>query len=74
MTDKIEIRIVKSNAPCECMICPNCGAHELQDCANKNNIPAKDWRWNIRPFKVDDWSHCLKCDKWFDINGNFEDD
>jgi len=54
---------------CNCMICPNCGAHEIDNCENQDKINVREWKWNIKPFKVNNDSHCLKCDCWFDING-----
>jgi len=59
---------------CRCIICPNCDAHEIKDCENQDKIPIEEWHWQIKPFKVDDWSHCLKCDKWFNIAGEIEDE
>jgi len=47
---------------CRCIICPNCGAHELVDCAE---IDVDKWGYQIKAFKVDNHSHCLKCDTWF---------
>ncbi len=48
---------------CKCMICPFCGATEVDDCRK----PHDQWVWQIRPFRVDDASHCLKCDQWFTL-------
>ena len=60
-----QIIVMKPKTECGCLICPNCGAHEIVDCQNKDKIDPIEWRWNIRPYKVDEWSHCLKCDRWF---------
>lgn len=50
---------------CICLICPKCGAHELQQCENPpENV--HDWRFNISGYVVDRTSHCLVCDHWFD--------
>jgi len=60
----IEIIVVKpiNKEGCNCLICPNCGAHEVENCQEKD---VSKWRFQIRAFKVDDKSHCLKCDTWF---------
>lgn len=52
---------------CMCLICPNCGAHELQNCDEELTLNSL---WNIKAYKVDDCSHCLKCKCWFDTKGN----
>ena len=54
--------------------CPICGAPEV---ANKN-APVKEWRFNVRAFKVIDaqgraWSECLICREtdgngWFSLD------
>lgn len=50
--------------------CPNCGATELTpESAGK---PVSEWQFQIKAFRVDDWSHCLKCDCWFDLAGNVQ--
>lgn len=72
MEDKIKIVIVKPNTPCGCLICPNCGAHEVDhDWKPQTEEEKKTYifgcRFNIRAFKVDNSSHCLKCDKWFEV-------
>ncbi len=46
---------------CKCLVCPNCKVTELEDC----NLPMSEWRCQIRAFKVDGLSHCLKCNNWF---------
>lgn len=38
---------------CGCLMCPNCGAPEVDDCRK----PVDEWKWNIKAFRVDDWSH-----------------
>lgn len=43
------------------MQCPYCGALEVNNC----RLPIDEWRWQIRPFKVDNDSHCTVCDRWF---------
>lgn len=48
---------------CRCLVCPKCGATEVDDCRK----PSAEWTWNIRPFAKDNLSHCLKCDSWFDV-------
>lgn len=58
---------------CNGLVCPYCGAPEVvhpesacPECGgllNKGKI--LEGKWNIKPFKVDDYSHCLRCDKWF---------
>ncbi len=64
----MKIRVNKGPFECECIICPNCQAHELLNC----HIPSDEHRWQIRPFKVDNWSHCLICGCWFNLQGVFE--
>ena len=61
----MEIKIVNSkNENCSCLICPHCGVHELVDCTEKD---VSKWRFNIKAFRIDDQSKCLKCDNWFKI-------
>ena len=48
---------------CQCLICPNCGAHELENCSETD---IDKWRFQIKAFRVDNSSHCLKCDTWFE--------
>src|SRR5690606_20601686 len=48
--------------------CPNCGAPEVAN----GDAPVAEWRFNIRAFRVDDWSECVKCGCWFDLAGNIE--
>jgi hypothetical protein len=46
--------------------CPHCGALE----AYKNRENPRDttkWSWMVRAFKIDDYSHCRNCDKWFGL-------
>lgn len=74
----IQIKIITPiNEGCTCLICPNCGAHEVDhDWKPTTEEEKKTYifgcRFNIRAFKVDDWSHCLQCDCWFDLKGNIE--
>ena len=71
----MNIVIVKPDTECGCLICPNCGAHEIDHDfeptteEEKKNYPMG--KWNIRAFKVDETSHCLKCNCWFDLDGSF---
>ncbi len=54
----------------EAIVCPKCGATELSsDSAGK---PASEWKLQIKAFRVDDWSHCLMCDCWFNLAGAIE--
>lgn len=43
--------------------CPTCGAPELIPSTANPDGSYKDenTRWAIRPFKVDNWSQCLRC-------------
>lgn len=53
------------------LCCPRCSAREVQD----DTLPVDQWVWNIRPFRVDDWSECLVCkangiaECWFNLKG-----
>lgn len=53
--------------------CPRCGSPEVVD----NTLPVMQWTFNIRAFRVDDWSECLVCKKngirecWFNLEGKF---
>ena len=69
----MKVSVYIRSTKCGCMICPNCKAHEIKDCGNMKDT-SLDWEWQIRPFKVDNWSHCLKCNCWFDSNGKIEFD
>jgi hypothetical protein len=51
---------------CECLQCPYCGATEVDDCRK----PGSEWKWQIRAFKIDNSSHCLICDNWFEVPGS----
>jgi len=62
MTNEITIKVLPG------VDCPNCGAVEAYEDATSPT----GMRFNVRAFRVDDWSHCLKCDCWFDMNGNIE--
>jgi len=48
-------------AECNCLVCSKCGAKEVEDCS----LPQNEWKWQIRAFKVDNYSHCMKCNNWF---------
>ena len=75
-TTTLRVITPHNDCGCSCIICPNCGAHELdhkwkpKTQEEKENYPMG--KWNIRAFKVDNWSHCLECDCWFDMDGNIE--
>lgn len=57
----------------EPMCCPRCKSPEVVD----NTLPVDEWVFNIRAFRVDDWSECLVCKRngeercWFNLNGEF---
>jgi hypothetical protein len=51
----------KHGPDCHCMVCPNCNATEVDDCRK----PVDDWKWQIKPFRVDNFSHCMICNAWF---------
>jgi len=70
---EVKIKVHEPKTSCGCMVCPNCGAHELQVC-NPPPENVHDWRFDIKGFKVDDWSHCLKCNCWFNPEGKVEFD
>ena len=53
----------------EGLTCANCGAPEVED----ETLPVDQWRFNIRAFRVDDWSECRKCGCWFDLQGNIDE-
>lgn len=63
----MEMRIIIPKTSCGCLICPNCGQHEV-NCKEQNQDKR---RFFIKAFKVDDSSHCLNCNSWFDSKGNF---
>ncbi len=77
--EMVEIKVVtppKTEQGCNCLICPKCGAHEIDhDWKPTTEKEKKEYifgkRFNIRAFKVDDSSHCLKCDCWFDLDGTY---
>lgn len=50
------------------LTCPKCGAKEIED----NSLPVDEWVFNIRAFRVDDWSNCNKCGCWFNKEGKIE--
>jgi hypothetical protein len=47
---------------CQCLICPLCGAHELKNCGEPD---VDKWLFQIRAFRVDNFSECLACKSWF---------
>lgn len=57
----------------EPLICPRCGSTEVVD----STLPIDNWTFNIRAFRVDDYSECLVCkrnghaDCWFNRAGEF---
>lgn len=54
------------------VFCPTCQRGEVED----NTLPVSEWRWNIRPNKVENkgvwWHNCLHCKTWFDDHGHVE--
>lgn len=66
------VKVHAGSGKCGCIVCPNCGAHELLNCQFKDVLSAEKWRWQIRPFKVDNWSHCLVCGCWFNLEGKVQ--
>lgn len=54
------------------LCCPRCGAKEVKD----NTLPIDQWVFQIKAYRVDNWSKCLICeaaginDCWFDDDGN----
>lgn len=48
--------------------CANCGAPEV---ANPD-APVSEWRFNIRAYRVDDWSECRVCGAWFNMEGRVQ--
>jgi len=60
---------------CKNLICPFCGVPEVegpegQRCELCGGYvdgpqPISECKWNIRAFKVDDFSHCTRCNQWF---------
>ena len=65
------------NGSCVCMICPNCDAHEIEDCQNPDPDHLMGSVWQIQAYKVGDeknrsWSHCVVCDCWFTDCGLIE--
>ena len=50
--------------------CPHCGAPELVPSTANPDGTYKDQntRWAIRPFKVDQWSQCMRCAGILDEN------
>ena len=63
MTEEIKLIVIENqNKNCHCLICPYCGAHELENCQETD---VSKWRFQIKAFRVDNASHCLKCGRWF---------
>ena len=64
---------VTINVSTEELRCPRCGSREVED----NTLPIDQWVWNIRAFRIDDWSKCLVCKRkgyakhWFNRAGEF---
>ena len=63
---------------CGNLVCPYCKAPECYDpkgeyvcreCSGWNGPSSLISRalWNIRAFRVDDYCHCTKCNKWFKV-------
>lgn len=54
------------------VICPCCGQGELYN----PHEPVSDWRWRIRPNKVESggiwWSECTDCSLWFGSDDSVE--
>lgn len=48
--------------PCNCLICPNCGAHEVRERTESGRTKTI----NIRAYKVANWSQCLVCAGYYD--------
>lgn len=63
---EVEVTVVEPTGKihgdsCRCMVCPKCGAAEVDDCRK----PVQGWVWNIEPFAAGDMSHCKLCGEWF---------
>lgn len=75
MEQEIQIKVIIPKTECGCLICPKCGAHEIDhDWQPKTEEEKRMYpmgKWNIRAFKVDDSSHCLKCGCWFELDGTY---
>ena len=51
------------------LTCPKCNAPELiPHTASPDGSWQEGARWAIRPFKIDDWSECLRCSGVLDAN------
>jgi len=68
--DPEKVKAIKEKTGCENPIgdgirCTHCGAFEVYK--NPATGPKYDpsWYWMIRAFKVDDWSDCRNCGRWF---------
>lgn len=68
-TEEVKKKIVERCGPepdKQGLVCPHCGAHEVYADRNDKNNSHK-WFWMFRAFKVDDWSKCHNCGRWFDL-------
>lgn len=67
-----KITIVVNTEP---LCCPRCKSGEV---ANPDS-PVDAWVFNIRAFRVDDWSECIVCKRagvracWFNRAGEFSE-
>lgn len=59
---------IKSVTIVDGLTCSNCGAPEVEN----PEAPVLERRFNIRAFRVDDWSECRKCGCWFNLAGDVE--
>ena len=60
-----DLPLMEHPEDCCCLICPNCGAHEVAEFRKgKKGNPVPNL-FNIRAFRVDDSSECLSCGSWF---------
>ena len=62
----IKARTQSENPIADGIQCPHCGVLE----AYKNDKEPRNtdlWYWMIRAFKVDNWSDCRNCGKWFQL-------
>lgn len=61
------------------MSCPCCGAPEV-DYSRRIDPPVQpekpdsllNFEWQVRAYKVDNWSKCNWCGAWFDDQGNID--
>jgi hypothetical protein len=59
---------IKSVTIVDGLTCANCGAPEVES----PESPDQPLRFNIRAFRVDDWSECRKCGCWFNLAGDID--